>query len=237
MDLAAVEGALPVIVWANGGCFRVDFAWATLFNRWAAAGFVVLALSESPTGGILGQTVSEDQGKLIDWALAQAAMDGGEYEGKLDVDRVIAAGNSCGGVTALQLAAVDERVAAVFVLSGSSALAASDAEVMAAITAPVGFVTGSPEEDAAHPNANMDYELISDGVPAMLVHRTTGDHITVSTDEAVLKQEAEIALHWMDLAVYGTQEAADMLKSPDVCGICEPGMWVLKSKHLEELER
>jgi hypothetical protein len=227
---------LPVIVWANGGCFRADFAWATLFNRWAAGGFVVLALSESPSDGVLGQTTAEDQGKLIDWTLAQAEMAGGAYAGKLDTSRIVAAGNSCGGVTALNLTAVDDRVAAVFVLSGSSAIGAADEDVMSAITVPVGFVVGSPEEDIASPNANMDYDLLPEGVPGMVVSRKTGDHVLVSTDEGVLKQEAEIALNWMDLALYGTPEAAEALTSPNVCAICEPGTWTLKSKNLEKLQ-
>lgn len=235
MDLSATGQPLPVIVWANGGCLRVDFAWATLLNRWAAAGFVVLALSESPTDGAFGQTTPEQQGKLIDWALAQAELAGGAYEGKLDTERLIAAGNSCGGVTSLNLAAGDERVAAVFVLSGSSAIGAADEAVMRAITVPVGFIVGSPEEDIANPPANMDYDLLSDGVPAMLAHSKVGDHFAVSSDEAMLKQEAEIALQWMDLAVYGTQEAADALASADLCAVCEPGMWMLKSKHLDKL--
>lgn len=237
MDLTATGRPLPVIVWANGGCLRVDFAWATLLNRWAAAGFLVLALSESPTDGAFGQTTAEQQGKLIDWALAQAELSGGAYEGKLDTARVIAAGNSCGGVTALNLAATDARVAAVFVLSGSSAIGAADAAVIGAVTVPVGFIVGSPDEDIAYPNANMDYELLSAGVPAMFVHSRIGDHFVVSSDEAMLKQEAEIALHFMDLALYGTEEASDALASADLCSICEPGLWTLTSKHLDKLER
>lgn len=237
MDLDATGQPLPVIVWANGGCLRVDFAWATLLNRWAAAGFVVLALTESPTDGAFGQTTAEQQGLLIDWSLAQAELSGGPYEGKLDTERVIAAGNSCGGVTALNLAAVDKRAVAVFVLSGSSAIGAADEEVMAAIDVPVGFIVGSPDEDIAYPNADMDYGLLSDGVPALFVSSKTGDHFAVSSDEAMLKQEAEISLHWLDLAVYGTPEAADALASANLCDACEPGLWMVKSKHLDKLKR
>lgn len=76
---------------------------------------MVLALTESPTEGALALTTVEHQGALIDWALEQAAA--GPYAGMLDTDRIIAAGNSCGGVTALGIAAEDDRVAAVFVLA------------------------------------------------------------------------------------------------------------------------
>lgn len=39
----------------------------------------------------------------------------------------------------------------------------------------------------------------------------------------------------MDLSLYGTREASEALTSPNVCSTCEPGVWTLKSKHLETL--
>jgi hypothetical protein len=124
----------------------------------------------------------------------------------------------------------------VFVLSGSSALGTSDKAVMGAITVPVGYVVGGPGEDIAYPAANMDYDLLSDGIPAMVVNRSSGTHLTVSTDASVLPQDAEIALNWMGLTLFGTREASEMLTSPTVCSDCEPGVWTLKSKSLEQLQ-
>ncbi|MET0385931.1 MAG: hypothetical protein ABW321_08225 [Polyangiales bacterium] len=233
-DLSATSQPLPVIVWANGGCFRSDFTWEPLFNRWAAGGFIVLALTESPTEGALVQTSIEDQGKLIDWAFEQADKEGGTYAGKLDKTKLVAAGNSCGGVTALGLTAEDERVAAVFVLSGSSNVGAANTQVTGAIKVPVGYVVGGPE-DIAGANATGDYDSFSADLPAMIVSRKSGDHQTVSTDTMILPQVAEIALNWMDLALYGTKDAADELNTPNVCASCTPGDWTLKSKNLETL--
>jgi hypothetical protein len=229
-DLTAAPQPLPVIVWANGGCFRSDFTWAPLYERWAAAGFVVLALAESPTGGAFAQSTVADHGALIDWALEQS-----EYAGMLDAERVIAAGNSCGGITALGLAAEDDRVSAVFVLSGSSSVAGANVAVIDAVKVPVGYVVGG-SEDIASANANADYEQLADGVPAMIVSRSSGDHITVSTDATVLPQVAEIGLLWMDLALYGTPEAAEALAADPICSGCTAGMWTIKSKHLDALQ-
>ena len=232
-DLSATGQPLPVIVWANGGCYRSDFTWAQLFERWAAGGFVVLALTEGPDGPLVQSTV-DDQGGLIDWALEQAET--GPYAGMLDVDRIVAAGNSCGGITALGLASRDDRVASVFVLSGSSAFFGADAMVIGGISVPVGYVVGG-SEDIAGANAAADYDALADGIPAMIVSRSSGDHMTVSTDMTILPQVAEIALNWMDLTLYGTKEAAEALNSPTVCSGCEQGVWTLKSKNLEQLER
>jgi predicted dienelactone hydrolase len=232
-DLDATGAPLPVIVWANGGCYRSDFTWAPLYERWAAAGFFVLALTEGPEGALVQSTV-EDQRGLIDWAIEQAAA--GPYAGKLDLDRIVAAGNSCGGITALGLASDDDRVAAVFVLSGSSAFFGANAMVIGGITVPVGYVVGGGE-DIASANATADYEALADGIPAMIVSRSSGDHMTVSTDTMILPQVAEIAVYWMDLALYRTRAAAESLMSPTVCAGCDQGVWTRKSKHLDSLQQ
>ena len=237
MDLDVSEGKLPVVVWANGGCFRSDFTWTPLFERWASAGFVVLALtgtgSDDDLGSMLGTTTKAEHKALVDWV--EKANASGPYAGKLDMDRIVASGNSCGGVTALETTADDKRIDAVFVLSGSSAVGSVNKEVMAAIEVPVGYVTGSMSEDVAAPNASDDYDAMKDGLPGMLVQRKMGDHVTVSTDEKILPEDAEIALNWLDLALYGTKQAYDTLTSPKVCDNCTPDTWNFKSKNLEKL--
>lgn len=241
-DMAAAAAAtgrlLPVIVWANGGCFRAVTPWEPLLKRWAAAGFVVLGLSVKPGGGILdalGSTSHAEHGKQIDWVLEQANKPGSPYAGKIDTTMIVAAGNSCGGVTAMELASKDPRVRAVFVLSGSSAVGSANAAVVNAIKVPVGFVVGHAQEDLAAANALMDYQLLK--TPTMLVNRSAGDHLTVSTDTMVLPEVAEIALNWMDLSLYGNKQAAAALKAPNVCAKCTAGMWTLRGKMLETLEK
>jgi len=229
-DLTQLGGRLPVIVWANGGCFRSDFTWSPLFKRWAAAGFVVLSLSsEDNLFAMLSTTSKAEHTKLVDWVVAQDKS--GPYAGMLDLERIVVAGNSCGGVTALETAAADKRLAAVFVLSGSSAVGSVNAQVMKAISIPVGYVVGG-EEDIAGANAQGDYDAMNEGIPAMIVSRKEGDHQTVSTDEKILPEDAEIALNWMDLALYGTKQAHDALTSKNVCDKCTPGYWTLKTKNL-----
>ena len=237
-NLDAPGFLLPVIVWANGGCFRSDFTWKPLFDRWAKAGFVVLSLTgtgdENDIASMLSTTTKTEHAALIDWVFKQNET--GKYAGKLDLKRIIVAGNSCGGVTALEVAADEDRLAAVFVLSGSSAVGSVNAQVMKSINIPVGYIVGG-SEDVAGANATGDYEAMNDGVPAMIVNRKEGDHQTVSTDPMIAPEVAEIALNWMDLAVNGTQAAYDALTSPDVCEHCTPGDWKLTQKGIEKLQK
>jgi hypothetical protein len=233
-DLNATGQPLPVIVWANGGCYRSDFTWAPLFDRWAAGGFVVLALTADPDAGAMVMSNVGDQAGLVDWAITKAAAAGSPYAGKLDTHRIVAAGNSCGGVTALGLAAQDPRIAAVFVLSGSSGFGSANKAVIDKIVVPDGYVVGGTQ-DIARANATSDYDALAPGIPAMIVSRFAGDHVTVSTDKGILAEEAEIALDWMDLALYGTKGAYDELTSATVCSGCDAGSYTLMSKNLEKL--
>lgn len=235
-DLDATGQPLPIVVWANGGCFRSDFTWEILFQRWASAGYVVLALTEHPVDGAMVQTSVDDQAGLVDWALEQAAADSGVYAGKLATEKVVAAGNSCGGVTALGLTARDPRITAAFVLSGSSGFGAANREVIDRIEVPVGYIVGG-SADIAGANATSDYDALAEGVPAMIVSRFEGDHRTVSTDPGILTDEAEISLSWMELALFGDHGAHAALTSTNVCEGCEPGHYSVRSKHLESLLR
>ena len=222
---------LPTIVWGNGGCFRSEFTWRPLFKRWAAEGYVVLALSEAPLlqGGPLGITNVADHRALIDWALQSAP-----YTDMLDPTKVIAAGNSCGGVTALGVAAEDTRVAGVFVLSGSSALGSSSKKIMEAVTVPVGYVTGGPSDVAGGP-AKKDYALLDEQIPAMIVNHVKVGHLNVSTDVSLLEQAADVSYHWMDLILYGNEDSYNELMSETICSLCTPDEWEITSRQLDTL--
>jgi hypothetical protein len=170
----------------------------------------------------------------IDWAVEQAEDDDSAYFGKLATDHIVAAGNSCGGVTTLGLTARDARVSAAFVLSGSSGFGAANREVIDRIQVPVGYIVGGAT-DVAGANATSDYDALPDGVPAAIVSRFEGDHRTVSTDPGILADEAEISLSWLELTVFGSRTAHAALSSATVCKDCEPGHYTLKAKHLETL--
>ena len=50
-----------------------------------------------------------------------------------------------------------------------------------------------------------------------------------------MKQAAEMSLNFIDLAFFGTPQAADALLSPTVCTGCQMGEWKFKSKNLGTL--
>ena len=227
-DLTKVDGKLPIFVWNNGACSRNDAVFKALFEKWASGGYFVLSLT---SGGGSSSTTVEDQKALIDWVVAEAGMASSPYKDKLDIDHIIAGGNSCGGITSLGLASMDPRVKVIFVLSGSSSMGTA---AVSGIKIPVAYVVGG-EEDIARANAELDYDAFAAGIPSMIVNRSSGDHLTISNDATVMVDAADISLNWLDLTIYGLQGALDALKQPTVCTGCAAGLWTMKSKNLETL--
>jgi hypothetical protein len=240
-DLAAAGRRLPVVVWANGGCLRFDGVWAPLLRSWAAAGMVVIAIAAPPSGSTAtGMTTPADQGAGIDWAVRQNGLAGGRFKGKLDLERIVAAGNSCGGVTSVRLAGSDRRVATVFVLSGSGSFPGTPIDeanaVMARVHVPIAYVTGGPQ-DISRPNVAQDYAGLTTGVPAYVARRDDGDHPTVSTAESILVDEVSgIGLKWFALVFNRSRKAQEQLVS-NPCPACAPGTWAVESKNLDSLVR
>jgi X-Pro dipeptidyl-peptidase (S15 family) len=230
-DLTKVEGKLPIFVWNNGACSRNDGVFKALFEKWASGGWFVLSLT---SGGGSSSTTIADQKALIDWVVAEAGMASSPYKDKLDLDKIAAGGNSCGGITSLGLAAMDPRVKSIFVLSGSSGFGGADMMVTNAIKVPVAYVVGGTE-DIARANAESDYAAFAAGIPSMVVNRSSGDHLEISNDAMVMVDAADISINWLDLTIFGLQGGLDALKQPTVCTGCAAGLWKLTSKNLETL--
>lgn len=231
-DLTAIPGKLPIVVWNNGACSRNDQVFKPLFDKWSSSGWVVLSLT---SGGGSSSTTQDDQKGLVDWVVAEADKAGSPYNGKLDLDHITAGGNSCGGITSLGLAAVDKRVTGIFILSGSSGMGGANTMVTNAIKIPVGFMCGGTD-DIARANLEADYAAFGAGIPAMMVERSTGDHLTLSNLSGdIAPNVAEVSVNWLDLTTYGTKAALDALMMPTVCTGCASGLWKFTAKNLETL--
>lgn len=234
--------------WASEGYFVITIHRAEEYEKMAAR-FAEMAKKQTPgtpppampapPPGALnkpgGQAflTAEDQRKSIDWATT--ANKTGPYARKLDLKRVIAAGNSCGGISSLTLASTEPRVKSVFVLSGSSvgpnAKEADVAPTMGKVKAPAIWVIGGPE-DIARPAAEMDYALQPPRVGGVLIQRSSFDHRMVSTDTETLRDVAEMGLLWFRATLNADRAAAAILTTK-ACAQCDPKIWtVAKAKNM-----
>ena len=110
---------LPLIVWGNGACGTDGAGFSNFLTEIASYGFIAIANGSpkkawgSPGGGLnLAATQGEKTRasqltEAIDWAVKGAA--GGKF-GEVDVTKIGAGGQSCGGVEAYSASVYDPRV-------------------------------------------------------------------------------------------------------------------------------
>jgi hypothetical protein len=103
----------PVIVWANG-TMCAPALYHSLLSKIAAGGYIVVTNTDMMAAN--GQT----QRKSIDFILAENSDPDSIFYGKVNTDKIGAAGHSQGGRSAVNAAAADSRIDCVLSLAGSN---------------------------------------------------------------------------------------------------------------------
>ncbi|MCF0174689.1 MAG: hypothetical protein HUJ95_05035 [Bacteroidales bacterium] len=120
MDYAVKkEGALPLILWANGGCAWTSKGAENYLSEVASHGYMVVAVGvyDEKAQPQQGMTDTEYQIHAID--VMQALNDNPEsvFYKKIDMKHICAIGHSCGGGQALTTAIADSRVTSCIALN------------------------------------------------------------------------------------------------------------------------
>ncbi|WP_428963729.1 alpha/beta hydrolase family protein [Micromonospora fluostatini] len=206
----AATGRFPVVVFSHGLGARPD-DYAALLTRWAAAGFVVAAPTFPRTGrggdgnvlDVLNQPA--DVSYVLDEVLALDDADGDPLRGRLDTDRVAAAGHSAGGVTTIGLftAGRDDRLGAGVVFAGS-ALGVGTA--FAGAAAPQLFVHGELDEVVEYAAGRAAYDRVP--WPKAMLSLPDGDHGRgLLADGATLRVVSDTTVGFLRWSLYGDPAA------------------------------
>lgn len=132
-EMLAGDAKYPVIVWANGTCCPTVTYYA-LCGLMAEHGYIVVANTT------LMAANGKDQIASVDYILSEANDPESIFYGKVDADRIGAAGHSQGGRSAVNAAVADSRIKAVVSIAGSN----FTSEVKGLKT-PTFFVTGTAD--------------------------------------------------------------------------------------------
>ncbi len=167
-----------MVMFSHGLGGRPD-DYATLLTRWAAAGFVVAAPTFPHTSRGADNNVLDvlnqpaDVSYALDQVLALDGKAGDALRGRLDGERVAAAGHSAGGVTTIGLftASRDERLDAGVVFAGT-ALGVGTA--FAGAAAPQLFVHGELDEVVEYAAGKAAYDKVP--WPKAMLSLPKGDH-------------------------------------------------------------
>ncbi|MET8233582.1 chlorophyllase [Micromonospora sp. NPDC005298] len=207
---AAAEGRFPVVMFSHGLGGRPD-DYATLLTRWAAAGFVVAAptFPKTSRGGDNNVLDVLNQPADVSYALTQVlALDGragDALRGRLDAERVAAAGHSAGGVTTIGLftAGRDERLDAGVVFAGT-ALGVGTA--FAGTAAPQLFVHGELDEVVEYAAGKAAYDKVP--WPKAMLSLPKGDHgRALLGDSATLRVVSDTTVEFLRWSLYGDADA------------------------------
>ena len=224
----AEEGKLPVLVWANGGCMDSSIHHERLLSEVASHGYVIVAI------GKLQMTVEERVHKptsdtrlldAIEWISEQEQDRDSDYYHCVDLDKIAAGGQSCGGAQTMRVAG-DLRIKTYMMCNsgmGDMSMAGASKESLKALHGPVLYMVGGPA-DVAYSNAKLDYERI-EKVPVALASVEVGHGGTFNQPYG--GSFAKMALSWLDWQLKGVRASASVFLQKDLDDF--PG-WTMTSK-------
>lgn len=223
------EGKLPILVWANGGCMNSSIHHEKLLTEVASHGYIIVAI------GTLQMTVEErihehtpddELLKALNWISDQAKTKGSDYYKNVDLSKIAAGGQSCGGAQTLRVAD-DSRIKTYMIFNagmGDMTMAGASTKSLENLHGKIIYIIGG-ESDIAYANAIIDYDRI-DHVPVVFAnHKTAGHGGTFAEEHG--GSFAKMALDWLDWQFKGKDNAAIFLEN-DLSKY--PG-WTMKNKN------
>ncbi|MET0285766.1 MAG: hypothetical protein ABW352_14900 [Polyangiales bacterium] len=143
----------PLLTWGNGGGTTPGFY--SMLPHLATHGFVVIAANTIPSIGA-EDALGKDMVAGMDWLIAQDAVAGSEYAGKLDTAHVAAFGYSMGGLATFTILSDPRWITTVHISGGNMG---NGAQRIAKAHAPMFWSCG--ETDVAQPNCQTDFEAVT----------------------------------------------------------------------------
>lgn len=231
---AQAGGALPLMVFANGGCNDTSLPHERMLNDIASHGYLVVALGEmqdSITDRELHKSPNEDMIRAIDWAETQNRLPGSPYAGAIALDRIALGGQSCGGAQVLANCA-DPRVKTCIMFNsgmGDIKMTGASAESLKNLHCPILYIIGGVG-DIAYRNAVADYERI-DKVPVAFANQLRVGH-GGTFHEPFGGSFAPMSRAWLDLWLKGKSENRSIFVDNNLAGFPD---YTMRAKNFPEV--
>lgn len=228
---ASKEGQLPVLVWANGGCMDSSIHHERLLSEVASHGYVVVAIGKlqmTIDERVHRATADDKLLEAIEWITKQAGDTKSDYYKRVDLSKLAAGGQSCGGAQALRVAD-DRRIKTYLIFNagmGPMTMAGASRESLKALHGPIVYIVGGPS-DVAYRNALLDYERM-DKVAVAFASVEVGHGGTFA--EEFGGSYARMGLSWLDWQLKDKGDRASVFLSSDLKAF--PG-WTMKAKNFE----
>ena len=203
-------GALPLLMFANGGCMDTSIGYERMLTEIASHGYIVMAIGEMQdvrNDRKESHTPSSELKRGLDWIVQQSVTKGSDYYQNIDTARIGAAGHSCGGAQVLANAA-DARLKTYLILNagmGDMEMAGASKASLPNMHGPALYIVGGPS-DVAFDNAQKDYERITDTPVALADHPASGHGGTY--EHPYGGDYGRMVIDWLDWQLKGEKAKA-----------------------------
>ena len=230
-----VEGALPVVLFGNGGCYRSSQPYAKFLTEIASHGYVLMAVGDwriehDPDEAKVWELDDEkstlkinDAKSLVNtalnWLEKENQRAGSEFYQTVNTHNVAAMGYSCGGVQALIMGTLgDKRIKTVVGMNTGAFIDGGPLNGMITkddlqkLTTPIIYMLGGEKDDAA-PNGRDDFKRINH-VPVVLGTYPSVGHTATYQDHQG-GAFGQMARTWLDYQLKGKKQYENLFRYSD----------------------
>ena len=230
-----VEGALPVVLFGNGGCNRSSQPYAKFLTEIASHGYVLMAVGEwseefDPNENKIWEeddaknTLKVNDAKslvnkALNWLEKENQRAGSELYQTVNTQNVAAMGYSCGGVQALIIGTLgDKRIKTVVGMntgafpSGTILDGMIEKADLQKLTTPIIYMLGGKEDDAA-PNGRDDFKQINHVPVVLATYPSVGHEATYQEHQG--GAFGQMARTWLDYLLKGKKQYENLFRYSD----------------------
>ena len=244
--LARIAAKLPVILWANGGCRNTSIEFTAFLGELASRGYFIVAhgRNDVPFAAASALTAASPAGQPplqvrggaivlagLDWISKENSRRGSDYYNKLDLAKVAALGQSCGGGQVWE-ASKDTRIKAVAALNSSfpTRQAGSAAGwTVENLAIPAAYFIGGPG-DSAYARAQGSFAATPANATVIKANFPLVGHTGAYSEPHPEWSAAVIA--WLDWQLRGEANAKAMFAGAN-CGLCNKSNWWFEAKNVD----
>ena len=230
-----VEGALPVVLFGNGGCYRSSQPYAKFLTEIASHGYVLMAVGEwriehDPDEAKVWElddeksTLKTNDAKslvntALNWLEKENQRAGSEFYQTVNTHNVAAMGYSCGGIQALIMGTLGyKRIKTVVGMNTGAFIDGGPLNGMITkddlqkLTTPIIYMLGGEKDDAA-PNGRDDFKRINH-VPVVLATYPSVGHTATYQDHQG-GAFGQMARTWLDYQLKGKKQYENLFRYSD----------------------
>ena len=210
-------GKLPILLFANGGCMDTSVGYERMLTEIASHGYVVVAIGEMQVYQFDRKENSTPSSMLADalnWIVTQSSDQNSDYYNMVDVDKIAAAGHSCGGAQVLYNAK-EPRLKTYLIMNagmGPMEMAGASKKNLKQLHAPIIYMSGG-EGDVAYRNAEMDYKSIKKVFAVWADNPKAGHQGTYN--QPFGGSFAKMAVDWLDLQLKNNEKRLGAFQGTD----------------------